>query len=153
MMATNGIIHSIDGVISDSSETPLYENVFEALQNDGNFGTLVDLVTTLELEDSLTKLSEEGMTIFAPTDEAFEKLPIGTLEEMSPEQQKNLILRHLIAEKIEIDEIPFGPLETLSEEIISLVNLFTILCNNEVNFNSYNYFLIRILVMNQILWY
>ena len=122
MEGTNGIIQSIDGVISVSPETPLYENVLEALQNDGTFGTLVDLVTTLELEDLLTKLTEEGITIFAPTDEAFEKLPKGLLEEMSPEEQKNLIARHIIAEKLDIDGLN-GPLDTMNDETINLVFL------------------------------
>ena len=54
------------------------------------FKTLVKLVTDLGLVDTLKKAKE--VTVFAPTDEAFDKLPKGTLDKLSKEQAKKIVL-------------------------------------------------------------
>ena len=72
--ATNGIIHSI-------SESPLLppcvtKNLVELLAAKSEFSTLVDLVTTAGLVDNLSgPASEFGLTVMAPTNAAFEKVP------------------------------------------------------------------------------
>ena len=50
----------------------------------GEFTKLVKLVTDLGLVDTLK--NAEAVTIFAPNDEAFAKLPTGTLESLTPDQ-------------------------------------------------------------------
>ena len=50
----------------------------------GEFTKLVKLVTDLDLVDTLK--NAEAVTIFAPNDEAFAKLPTGTLESLTPDQ-------------------------------------------------------------------
>merc|ERR1719268_670753 len=50
------------------------------------FGTLVKLVQDLGLDQTLR--TARGVTVFAPTDDAFAKLPAGTLESLSTEQAK-----------------------------------------------------------------
>ena len=52
-------------------------NVFDALQKLGNFKTLVTAVKAAGLEN---KMSTRLTTLFAPTDEAFAKLPKGNVE-------------------------------------------------------------------------
>ena len=56
----------------------------------GNFKTLVKLVQDLGLEQTLR--NARGVTVFAPTDDAFAKLPAGTLESLSTEQAKKIVL-------------------------------------------------------------
>merc|ERR1711997_289988 len=66
--ASNGVIHVIDNVILGA----------------GAFTTLVKIVSDLGLVDTLKGV--EAVPIFAPSDDAFAKLPAGTLESLTTEQ-------------------------------------------------------------------
>ncbi|MBW4644193.1 MAG: fasciclin domain-containing protein [Goleter apudmare HA4340-LM2] len=55
-------------------------NLVETARNAGNFNTLLKAVTALELTETLQ--SPGPFTLFAPTDEAFDKLPEGTLDSL-----------------------------------------------------------------------
>lgn len=56
----------------------------------GNFNTLVAAVQAAGLVDTLK--GEGPFTVFAPTDEAFEKLPAGTVENLlKPENKDQLV--------------------------------------------------------------
>ena len=56
----------------------------------GQFSTLVAAVTAAGLVDTLK--SEGPFTVFAPTDEAFAKLPAGTVENLlKPENKEQLV--------------------------------------------------------------
>merc|ERR1712156_1398722 len=61
----------------------------------GAFTTLVKVVGDLGLVETLKGV--EAVTIFAPSDEAFAKLPEGTLESLTPEQAKAIVARHVVA--------------------------------------------------------
>merc|ERR1712129_202461 len=50
----------------------------------GSFTTLVKIVSDLGLVDTLKGI--DAVTIFAPSDDAFAKLPAGTLESLTTEQ-------------------------------------------------------------------
>jgi transforming growth factor-beta-induced protein len=64
----NGVVHVIDGVLVPTLN---YPNVVEAAQSAG-LTTLIDAVTAANLGETLT--SAEEITVFAPTNEAFQKL-------------------------------------------------------------------------------
>ena len=69
---TNGVIHVIDTVLLPPGD------IIDVVMSDGRFGTLF---TALEAADLVEDLEGEGpFTVFAPTDEAFNELPEGTLE-------------------------------------------------------------------------
>lgn len=68
VMADNGIIHAIDKVLIP----PNYFNVVETAQADGRFNTLVAAVVEAGLVDTLA--TTPNLTVFAPTDDAFEEL-------------------------------------------------------------------------------
>merc|ERR1712012_1030704 len=78
----------------------------------GSFTTLVKIVGDLGLVETLKGV--EAATIFAPSDEAFAKLPEGTLESLTPEQAKAIIARHVVAGAT-------GEVETFGGETIGLV--------------------------------
>merc|ERR1711936_375811 len=61
----------------------------------GKFTTLVKLVSDLGLVETLKGV--EAATIFGPSDDAFAKLPAGTLESLTPEQAKTIVARHVVA--------------------------------------------------------
>ena len=70
--------------------TPLFVDVVDVAVSTPGFKTLVKLVTDLGLVDTLKKANE--VTIFAPTDEAFDKLPKGTLDKLSTDEAKKIVL-------------------------------------------------------------
>jgi transforming growth factor-beta-induced protein len=75
---SNGIIHVIDGVLMPSIVPNM--TITETAVADGNFTTLV---TALNLTGLNATLSEPGpFTVFAPTDEAFDALPAGALDDL-----------------------------------------------------------------------
>ena len=66
----------------------------------GKFTTLVKAVQAAGLVDTLK--SEGPFTVFAPTDEAFAKLPAGTVEGLlgNPEKLKAVLTYHVVAGKV-----------------------------------------------------
>ncbi len=66
----------------------------------GSFKTLVKAVQAAGLVETLK--GPGPFTVFAPTDEAFAKLPAGTLESLlaNPEQLKQVLTYHVVAGKV-----------------------------------------------------
>lgn len=68
----------------------------------GHFNTLVAAVKAAGLVDALK--GRGPFTVFAPTDEAFAKLPAGTLENLlkpeNQEQLKKILTYHVVAGKV-----------------------------------------------------
>merc|ERR1711876_142440 len=86
----------------------------------GSFKTLVKLVGDLGLVDTLKGV--EAATVFAPSDDAFAKLPKGTLESLTPEQAKAIVARHVIAgATVKAADVTTGSVGTFGGENIDLV--------------------------------
>merc|ERR1719491_2544060 len=51
----------------------------------------------------------------------FAKLPAGTLESLTPEQAKEIILRHVVTAEVRAEAVTTGPVETIGGETINLV--------------------------------
>lgn len=66
----------------------------------GNFTTLVAAVKAAGLVDTLK--GPGPFTVFAPTDEAFAKLPAGTVDGLlkDPEKLKSILLYHVVSGKV-----------------------------------------------------
>ncbi|MCZ7547181.1 MAG: fasciclin domain-containing protein [Anaerolineae bacterium] len=73
IFASNGVIHVIDAVI-----LPPEGNIVETAVNAGSFTSLVAAVEIAGLVDALS--GPGPLTVFAPTDDAFNALPEGTFE-------------------------------------------------------------------------
>jgi transforming growth factor-beta-induced protein len=83
VMATNGIIHVIDTVIFPP-------DIVQIAISDGRFKTLVIALTAADLVIALK--GPGPFTVFAPTDDAFAKLPPGTIDNLlKPENKPKLI--------------------------------------------------------------
>ena len=97
---TNGIIHVIDSVI-----LPVSDNIPTVATKAGNFGTLLAAAKAAGLVDALSGAGP--LTVFAPTDDAFAKLPAGTVESLlKPENKDKLvsILKyHVVAGRVYSD--------------------------------------------------
>jgi uncharacterized surface protein with fasciclin (FAS1) repeats len=82
----------------------------------GNFTTLVKAVQAAGLIETLK--SPGPFTVFAPTDEAFAKLPAGTLEKLlaNPAKLKQVLLYHVVAGKVMSSEIHTMKVKTVEGE-------------------------------------
>lgn len=98
---SNGIIHVIDAVI-----LPTSDNLAETAVKAGTFKTLVAAAKAAGLVDALS--GDKPLTVFAPTDEAFSRLPEGTVESLlKPEnldQLKQILLYHVVAGRVYSDQ-------------------------------------------------
>jgi transforming growth factor-beta-induced protein len=98
---TNGVIHVIDEVIIPESDS-----ILEIASSAGSFNTLA---AALEATGLVEALSGEGpFTVFAPTDEAFAKLPAGTVESLlKPENLdtlRSILLYHVVEGRVYSDQ-------------------------------------------------
>lgn len=75
-------------------------DIFDTLINEGRFTTLVAAIERASLMQGL--MEPASITIFAPTDEAFSKLPSGTVGILldNPPELTKLLTYHLIADRI-----------------------------------------------------
>ena len=77
-------------------------DIVETAVSAGSFNTLVAAVQAADLVDTLK--SDGPFTVFAPTDEAFEKLPEGTVEMLLKPENKGKLVEiltyHVVAGKI-----------------------------------------------------
>lgn len=91
----------------------LAANIVETANGAGTFKTLIAAATAAGLGDALA--TGKDLTVFAPTDEAFAKLPAGTVEDLlKPENKDKLaaILKyHVVASKIMAADIKDGTTE------------------------------------------
>lgn len=79
----------------DSPTPPPVEedpNIVELAQSDENFSTLVQVIVDLGLEDDL---SSDELTVFAPTNAAFDALPDGLLDGLTEDQLIEIITYHV----------------------------------------------------------
>merc|ERR1711957_108167 len=84
-VANNGVVHIIDGVLLQPSG-PSGDNIAELAAANPDLSTLI---TALKAADLVGTLSGEGpFTVFAPTNEAFAKLPVGVLDNLLKPQNK-----------------------------------------------------------------
>jgi transforming growth factor-beta-induced protein len=113
IQASNGIIHVIDTVLLPKSDMPdASQNIVENAVAAGQFTTLAKALTDTGLIDTLT--SKGPFTVFAPTDEAFAALPKGTLESLSKEDLKQILLYHVVAGDVRAKDVKAGPVKTAS---------------------------------------
>jgi Fasciclin domain len=85
------------------------------------FTTFLSLVEKAGLTDAL---KQGGLTIFAPTDQAFEKVPANMMKalEADPEQLQSTLLRHIFKTPMNFDDLlNAGELEALNGEKSMLV--------------------------------
>ena len=101
---SNGVIHVIDAVLLPPAELT---DIVDTAVADGRFTTLVAAVQAAGLVETLK--GEGPFTVFAPTDEAFAKLPEGTVEELlkpeNLETLQNILLYHVVPGKVMAEDV------------------------------------------------
>ncbi len=109
------------------------KNVVQVAQSNNDFSTLVQAVVAADLAGTLQ--GQGPFTIFAPTNEAFSKLPPGTLEELlKPENKAKLqaiLTYHVVPGKVLAKDVKSGEVKTVNGKDISVV-----VANGQVKVND-----------------
>ena len=89
----------------------------------GNFNTLAAALTAADLVDTLK--SAGPFTVFAPTDEAFAKLPAGTLESLlqpgNKDQLVSILTYHVVAGNVmAVDVVKMSSATTVNGKAVSI---------------------------------
>lgn len=111
---SNGVIHVIDSVILPPKPANDLASVAEKA---GSFKTLLAAVKAAGLMEVLT--GDQALTVFAPTDEAFAKLPKGTVEALLKQENrdklKSVLALHVVPGKVSAgDALNAGQSKALS---------------------------------------
>lgn len=116
---SNGIIHVIDAVVLPSSK-----NIPEMAMETGKFQTLLAAAKAAGLVDALS--ADGPITVFAPTDEAFAKLPAGTVETLLKPENKQMLAEvltyHVVPGRVYSDAaLKAGSAKTLQGSTASII--------------------------------
>ena len=101
IMASNGVIHVVDSVLLPpsmrSQPTMPTADIVDTAVAAGDFTTLATALKAAGLTDTLK--GPGPFTVFAPTDAAFAKLPVGTLDSLlaHPDQLRAVLTYHVVA--------------------------------------------------------
>ena len=118
LACSNGVVHFIDTVLD-----PIELDLFEYLEKDGRFTVLTKLIK----RSGQTKLFQnrhDVYTVFAPTDEAFARLPKGTVDALLQPEKLDLlsdvIKTHISAGTNTVRKIPdVQPLGTPGFDVVN----------------------------------
>ncbi len=117
--ASNGVIHVIDAVLLPETRT-----IVDIALEDERFTTLVSALQAAGLVEAL---QEEGpYTVFAPTNDAFDALPAGTLDGLLADTQAltAVLLYHVVDGKvmaIQVIDLDGQEVETLSGDKVMVM--------------------------------
>ncbi len=105
IMADNGVIHVIDSVLLPPTEEEPLGSIVDIASADGRFETLVAALQAADLAETLA--GEGPFTVFAPTDDAFAKLPEGTVEALLEDipALTDILLYHVVDGKVLAEDV------------------------------------------------
>ena len=87
-------------------------NIVETAKGAGTFSTLIAAAQAAGLADALA--TSKNLTVFAPTDEAFAKLPAGTIESLLKPENKDklaaILTYHVLPRVLMSNQLPKGPI-------------------------------------------
>jgi uncharacterized surface protein with fasciclin (FAS1) repeats len=94
--------------------------IVETAISAGQFNTLVRAVQEAGLVDTLN--GKGPFTVFAPTDQAFAKLPAGTIEALLQDKQKlaSILTYHVVPGKIMAGQVRPGQVETVQGQSLNI---------------------------------
>ncbi|AWK07636.1 fasciclin domain-containing protein [Streptomyces spongiicola] len=110
-----------------------------------DLSTLVSAVKKAGLVDTLN--NADGITVFAPTNDAFAKIPEAQLNEIlnDQEQLKKILTYHVVGSEVTVDQLPDGRFKTLegaelttsgSGDSFKVNDSATILCGDVATSNA-----------------
>ncbi len=118
--ATNGIIHGIDTVLDPAFVTP--KSILQIAAGDEDLSTLAELVVASGLDRALDS-ERLALTVFAPNNEAFAKLPPEILEAVrnDPKLLGFVLRNHIVRGSVESSDLETGTVRTVGRTNLSVV--------------------------------
>ncbi len=113
--ASNGVVHFIDDLLYPVPNKAL----FDLLDDDGRFVTLTRALEVAGLTELLSSAEADGapvsLTIFAPTDDAFSRVPQQALDELLEDRAAlgSLLAGHLVKGSLLSPALAFASLDTI----------------------------------------
>ncbi len=94
-------------VAGGAGKSAAKRNIVQVAREAGSFKTLVKALEVTGLVGTLSGQGQGGFTVFAPTDEAFAKLPAGTLESLLQDKAalKKILLYHVVAGEVRAEQV------------------------------------------------
>ncbi|MFU8825863.1 MAG: fasciclin domain-containing protein [Brevefilum sp.] len=111
----------VEDPVVDEEPEPELQSIVDLAVADGRFNTLVAAVQAADLAETLS--GEGPFTVFAPTEDAFAKLPEGTVEALLEDipTLTEVLLYHVVAgEVLAVDVVELQFAETLLEKDIEI---------------------------------
>merc|ERR1712198_509087 len=112
---SGSIVHVVEKVLPTVEKG---DNIAAVLTKDGRFGTLLAAVTAADLAGAVS--TTDGLTVFAPTDDAFAKIPASTLEFLLKPENKGaltaILTRHVVPKPVFAAGIGCKSLQTLNPD-------------------------------------
>ena len=125
MISINRIIVSsmviiASSIITVTSATAFAADIVDTAVSAGQFRTLVKAVQEAGLVGTLK--GKGPFTVFAPTDEAFAKLPAGTLESLLKDKQKlaAILTYHVVPGQVMAAQVKPGAVKTVQGQMLTL---------------------------------
>eukprot|EP00730_Choanoeca_flexa_P003727 TRINITY_DN11488_c0_g1_i2.p1 TRINITY_DN11488_c0_g1~~TRINITY_DN11488_c0_g1_i2.p1 ORF type:complete len:441 (+),score=142.89 TRINITY_DN11488_c0_g1_i2:574-1896(+) len=119
LTASNGIIHKINSVLVPDIALPTTcdDSLLATVLADPDLSTLVEVVGVADLVDTLR--DADNVTVFAPTNQAWEEL----CEQTDRDQAAAIIVNHIVAGTFPSTQLtPGGLVQTLAEENLRVRN-------------------------------
>jgi uncharacterized surface protein with fasciclin (FAS1) repeats len=109
------------GVLGLAQSNAFASDIVDTAASAGQFNTLVKAVQAAGLVDTLK--ARGPYTVFAPTDEAFAKLPPGTLDALLADPQKlaSVLKYHVVSGKVMAKDVKTGNVKTVEGQALRLV--------------------------------
>ena len=120
-MASSSQIVEVPNVEESGLVEEVSKNIVEIAVEDGRFTTLVTALQAAELDGVLS--GDGPFTVFAPTDDAFGKLPEGTLDALLADipALKDILLYHVVSGNVmAADVVGLDSAETLQGSAFSI---------------------------------
>jgi uncharacterized surface protein with fasciclin (FAS1) repeats len=107
--------------LSFSTASFAAKDIVDTAVEAGSFKTLATALTEAGLIDTLK--GKGPFTVFAPTDEAFAKLPPGTVEALlkDKEKLKSILTYHVVSGKVMAKDVKSGDVKTVNGKSFKVV--------------------------------
>lgn len=119
-VAIAGILSACASMSQANKPESATKDIVDTAVAAGSFKTLVTAVQTAGLVDTLK--SPGPFTVFAPTDEAFAKLPPGTVEALLKDKAAltKVLTYHVVPGKVLAKDVPTADVKTVQGQTVAL---------------------------------
>jgi transforming growth factor-beta-induced protein len=133
ILATNGVIHVIDNVLLPDR----FQTIYRVIRKRYNLETLQQAIESANLVQTLEEDTQDGYTIFAPDDQAFEDLGVD-LSTLTTQELQDILTYHVLPQKLLSGDITSGTVTTVNGADVTItVSNGSVMLTDQAN-NTYS---------------